>query len=138
MLHLRSAQLPWEVIESIGIDPVSQYHDEDEFFLNSVSRTDISGTYIFEVPANTSKQQSKWAETRRNALRFSRKEMLKQVKPLGYNILLVESWHLTVTKRLKVTRIEITYKCRPANALDELVSSHTAPPFSEILTMPRV
>ncbi|KAE9410820.1 hypothetical protein BT96DRAFT_930798 [Gymnopus androsaceus JB14] len=115
LFKLRPKESPWEVVERKAVDPVSMYPEDEE-----------AGTYVFELPNDKSEADV------RNAIVIARQQLLKEVAKKGFNILLSESWNLTIYRRGKHYRIEVRYCGRPAHTLGKLPSIHP-PPFMEVL-----
>ncbi|GLB36372.1 hypothetical protein LshimejAT787_0306600 [Lyophyllum shimeji] len=125
----RVLETPWEVVDSRAVDPVPMYYEDEDLDIAVVGETDTRGTYVFEVkPGRTPPDL-------RRAVEFARQQLLHEVIKNGYNILLLESWQLTVYRRGKDHRIEVQYNGRPARALGKL-PGRRPPPFMGVLEAP--
>ncbi|KAJ3793627.1 hypothetical protein GGU11DRAFT_691432 [Lentinula aff. detonsa] len=122
----RPKESPWEVVERKTVDPVRMYGDE-ELHIARVNDVDICGTYVFDV-----KKHGQSDADVRNAVVIARQQLLREITTKGFNILLTESWNLTVYRQVKHRRIEVRYCGRPAHATGKLPSIH-APPFMDVL-----
>ncbi|KAJ3815028.1 hypothetical protein F5876DRAFT_72408 [Lentinula aff. lateritia] len=123
---LRRKESPWEVAERKLVDPVLMY-EEEELDLDVVNPTDICGTYVFDV-----KKHDQSEADLRNAVVIARQQLLQEIATKGLNVLLTESWNLTVYRQGKRRRIEVRYSGRPAHACGKLPLIHP-PPFMELL-----
>ncbi|KAK0246003.1 hypothetical protein EDD85DRAFT_1017016 [Armillaria nabsnona] len=122
----RHWETPWEVVDSKAVKPVYMYYDdEDSLDIVAVSDADTRGTYVFEVNHLT-------RTALRNAVTFSRQQLIHQVAKKGFNVLVLESWRLTVFRRGKSHRVEVMYSGRPAEALGKLPHL-PPPPFMDVL-----
>ncbi|KAJ7706429.1 hypothetical protein B0H17DRAFT_1002123 [Mycena rosella] len=129
LFNFRRKEVPWEVVDSKAIEPVSMYYDEDKgayLDIVSVGDADTCGTYVFHV------EQLKNAEDLRNAVVFAREQLLQNIGKKGFNVLLSESWNLTIYRRGKRHRVEVEYNGRPARVLGDLPTLRP-PPFMQVL-----
>lgn len=128
MFKFRRREIPWEVVDSKAVDPVPLYYEyeDDDLDIVTVGKADTRGTYVFE--GNRSKKNI----DPRDAVVFAQQQLLKEAAKKGFNILLFESWQLTVYRRGKQQRIEVQYSGRPAHALGELPTGRS-PPFMGVL-----
>ncbi|KAJ7492854.1 hypothetical protein FB451DRAFT_552935 [Mycena latifolia] len=127
LFNFRRKEVPWEVVDSKAIEPVPMYYDEDkELDIVSVGEADTCGTYVFHVG------QLKNAGDLRNAVVFARQQLLREIGKKGFNVLLSESWNLTIYRRGKRHRVEVAYNGRPARVLGDLPQLRP-PPFMQIL-----
>jgi len=127
LFHFRRKEVPWEVVDSKAIEPVSNYYDEDkELDIVSVGQADTCGTYVFHV------EQLNNVATLRNAVVFAREQVLKTVAKKGFNVLLSESWNLTIYRRGKRHRVQVEYNGRPAHITGDLPALRP-PPFMQVL-----
>ncbi|KAJ3546990.1 hypothetical protein NMY22_g1834 [Coprinellus aureogranulatus] len=124
---LRRKEVPWEVVDNKFVDPSPTYYGDEELDLEAVSKTDIKGTYVFDM-----KHGYAGIQDLQKALTFSRKQLMGEATRRGYNVLLVESWQLTIFQKAKQRRVEIRYSGRPARCIGEAPSAQT-PPFIGIL-----
>lgn len=92
----------------------------------SVGEVDTCGTYVFHV------EQLKNAADLRNAVVFARQQLLKEVGKKGFNVLLSESWDLTIYRRGKRHRVQVNYSGRPAR-IDGDLPALRPPPFMQVL-----
>ncbi|KAJ7107669.1 hypothetical protein C8R43DRAFT_1044942 [Mycena crocata] len=123
----RRKEVPWEVVDSKTIEPVPMYYDEDEELdIASVGEADTCGTYVFHVG------QLKNTADLRNAVVFARQQLLQEVEKKGFNVLLSESWNLTIYRRGKRHRVQVEYHGRPARIVGHLPALRP-PPFMQVL-----
>jgi len=108
------------------VDPVPMFDEDEELDLDSLNDCDIAGTYVFELPHDKNEADV------RNAIVIARQQLLQEVAKKGFNVLLLESWDMTIYRRGKDHRIEVRYCGRPAHASGKLPSLHP-PPFIEVL-----
>ncbi|KIY45341.1 hypothetical protein FISHEDRAFT_49449 [Fistulina hepatica ATCC 64428] len=99
---------PWEVVTQASVRPVPMFYDDEDLDIVASSDADTVGTYVFEV------RHVEQPTSLQNAVVFARQQLLQEVAKKGYNILLVESWSLTLHRRGKQHRIEVQYTGRPA------------------------
>ncbi|KAJ6519590.1 hypothetical protein C8R45DRAFT_1204736 [Mycena sanguinolenta] len=125
LFHFRRKEVPWEVVDSKAIEPVHMY-DEEDFDVASVGEVDTCGTYFFQVG------QLKDATDLKNAVVFARQQLLTEVGKRGFNVLLSESWDLTLYRRGKRHRVQVNYGGRPARVVGKLPSLRP-PPFMQVL-----
>ncbi|KAJ7431789.1 hypothetical protein B0H11DRAFT_1870975 [Mycena galericulata] len=127
LFNFRRKEVPWEVVDSKAIEPVSNYYDENkDLDIVSVGEADTCGTYVFHV------EQLKNVSDLRNAVVFARQQLLQTVAKRGFNVLLSESWNLTVYRRGKRHRIQVEYSGRPARVVGEIPTLRP-PPFMQVL-----
>ncbi|KIK71270.1 hypothetical protein GYMLUDRAFT_324493 [Collybiopsis luxurians FD-317 M1] len=124
---LRPKESPWEVVERKAVDPVPMFHEDEDLDLDTVNDCDICGNYVFDVKLHAKNQADI-----RNAVIIARQQLLQEVAKKGFNVLLIESWSLTVHRRGKHHRIEVGYSGRPAHASGKLPPIQP-PPFMEVL-----
>ncbi|KAJ7102163.1 hypothetical protein B0H15DRAFT_768417 [Mycena belliarum] len=117
LFRFRRKELPWEVVDSKAIEPLD---------IVSVGEADTCGTYVFHV------EQLRNAESLRDAVVFARQQLLREVGKRGFNVLLSESWSLTIYRRGKRHRVEVGYNGRPAHVLGDLPPLRP-PPFMQVL-----
>ncbi|KAF9036460.1 hypothetical protein BDZ89DRAFT_1011338 [Hymenopellis radicata] len=122
----RQWEAPWEVVDSKTVSPVCMYYDdEDTLDIVAVSDTDTRGTYVFDV-----KNLNRTAL--RNAVVFSRQQLIQEIEKKDFNILMLESWRLTIFRRGKSHRVEVQYAGKGAQALGKLPHL-PPPPFMDVL-----
>ncbi|KAJ7751935.1 hypothetical protein DFH07DRAFT_524414 [Mycena maculata] len=120
-------EVPWEVVDSKAIEPVSNYYDEDkDLDIVSVGEADTCGKYLFHV------EQLNNAADLPNTVVFARQQLLQEVGKKGFNVLLSESWNLTIYRRGKRYRVEVEYNGRPARIVGDLPALRP-PPFMQVL-----
>ncbi|KAF5337094.1 hypothetical protein D9611_003248 [Ephemerocybe angulata] len=127
IFRLRRKEAPWEVVENKFVDPSPTYYGDEELDLDEISKTDIKGTYVFDLKAGYAGIQDL-----QKAVTFSRQQLLREASRRGYNVLTVESWQLTIFQRAKQRRVEVRYCGRPARCVGDAPSAQT-PPFIGIL-----
>ncbi|KAJ7071251.1 hypothetical protein C8F01DRAFT_424744 [Mycena amicta] len=126
LFKLRRKEVPWEVVDNKAVEPVPNYYDEDkDLDIVSIGET-ASGTYVFHV-----KQLSDAAELR-NAVVFARQSLMQEIAKRGYNVLLSESWNMTLYRRGKRHRVQVNYSGRPARIEGDLPPLRP-PPFMQVL-----
>ncbi|KIK02303.1 hypothetical protein K443DRAFT_131892 [Laccaria amethystina LaAM-08-1] len=126
MFNFRRKETPWEVVDSKSVDPIPTYYEDEDLDVVAMGERDIHGTFTFNVAyAERSKDL-------RNSVMFARQQLLLEATKNGYNILLMESWQMTILRRGKHHRVEVKYAGRPARALGK-VSARRRPPFMDIL-----
>lgn len=126
-LRLRRKEAPWEVVDNKFVDPSPTYYGDEELDIDVVSKTDIKGTYVYDLKTGYAGIQDL-----QKAVTFSRQQLLREASRRGYNILLVESWQLTIFQRAKQRRVEVRYSGKPGHCNGEVPSAET-PPFIGIL-----
>jgi len=125
-IRTRRKDTPWEVVDSKAVEPVPMYYDDEDLDIVRVGETDKCGTYVFEV-----KHLPKDYHLR-NAVFFAREQLLQEAAKTDFNVLLLESWNLTLYRRGKQYRVEVRYTGRPAHALGK-IPSRRPPPFIRVL-----
>ncbi|KAJ7042479.1 hypothetical protein C8F04DRAFT_1207973 [Mycena alexandri] len=127
LFHFRRKEIPWEVVGSKAIEPVHMYYDEDkELDITSMGEANTCGTYVFHV------QQLKKVEELRNTVVFAKQQLLKEIGKKGFNVLLSESWDVTIYRRGKRHRVQVNYSGRPAHIVGDLPTLRP-PPFIQVL-----
>jgi len=132
LFHFRRKEIPWEVVDSKAIEPVATgmyYEDDKGLDMVSVSEVDTCGTYVFHL------DRLKNAADLRNAVVFARQQLLQEVAKKGFNVLLSESWDLTIFRRGKRHRVQVNYNGRPACIVGDLPPLRP-PPFMQVLQDP--
>jgi len=124
-LKFRRKEIPWEVVDSHAVEPVPMYYDDEDLDIVSVGDADTCGTYVFDVKRVGNPDL-------RHAVVFARQQLLDEVSKKGYNVLLLESWKLTVLRRGKQNRIQVEYNGRPATAIGKIPAPRQ-PPFMQVL-----
>ncbi|KAF8168334.1 hypothetical protein B0H34DRAFT_56242 [Crassisporium funariophilum] len=125
-MFFRRKETPWEVVDSRSVDPVPMYYDEEDLEVVAIKDSNIRRTYVLQVKTDTRQSQDL-----PHAVMFAREQLLQEAKKNGYNILLLESWRVTVLRKAKLHRIEVEYSGRPARTLSQVKSRR--PPFMDIL-----
>ncbi|KAJ7293346.1 hypothetical protein C8J57DRAFT_1042995 [Mycena rebaudengoi] len=127
LFNFRRKEIPWEVVDSKTVEPVPVYYDQDkELDVVSVGEADMCGTYVFEV------EQLKNAAELQKLVTFARQQLFQVVSKKGFNILLLESWSLTIYRRGKRHRVQVEYNGRPARIVGDLPPLRP-PPFMQVL-----
>jgi len=128
MFNFRRRETPWEVVDSKAVEPVPLYYEleDDDLDIVALGEVDTRGTYVFEG------NHTKKCIDPRDAVVFAQQQLLKETAKKGFNVLLLESWQLTVFRRGKQQRIEVQYSARPARALGKLPKQRS-PPFMGVL-----
>jgi len=125
-IRTRRKETPWEVVDSKAVEPVPMYYDDEDLDIVHVGETDTCGTYVFEVKHLPQDAQL------RHAVFFAREQLLQEAGKKNFNVLLLESWNLTLYRRGKQYRVEVKYNGRPAHALGK-IPSRRPPPFIRVL-----
>ncbi|KAF8971574.1 hypothetical protein BDZ97DRAFT_1914038 [Flammula alnicola] len=128
MKFFRRKETPWEVVDSRSVDPVPMYYEDEDLDIVTVNENNIRRKYVLDVNRDMSKQLSSELP---KAVAFAREQLLEEIKRSGYNILLLESWRVTVLRKAKLHRVEVEYSGRPALALNEVKTRH--PPYMAVL-----
>ncbi|KAK7463823.1 hypothetical protein VKT23_005760 [Stygiomarasmius scandens] len=128
MFKFRRKESAWEVVDTKDIEPIYMYpeFEDEDMDVETMSDTDTRGTYVFDV-----KHKASHAALQ-NAIVFAQQQLLKEVAKRGYNILLIESWRLTIYRRGKYHRLEVEYCGRPACILGK-IPVIKPPPYMEVL-----
>ncbi|KAF8898352.1 hypothetical protein BD779DRAFT_1483476 [Infundibulicybe gibba] len=126
LFNFRRTETPWEVVDSKAIEPVPMYYDDDDLDIVAIGETDTRGTYTFDV-----KHRSSQRRECQEAVIFSRQQLMQEILKKGYNTLLVESWRITLFRRVKHYRVEVQYNGRPARVMGKLPTQR--PPFMAVL-----
>ncbi|TFK23123.1 hypothetical protein FA15DRAFT_594843 [Coprinopsis marcescibilis] len=122
----RRKDAPWEVVDNKFVDPVPTYHGSSALDIADISQTDIKGTYIFDLNQKDGRGYRGTHDLLR-AVDFSRQQLLSEAEKKGFNVLLIESWQLTIFRRAKQHRIEVRYNGRPALCVGTVPSRTHAP-----------
>jgi len=123
LFNFRRKEVPWEVVDNSIVEPVSMVNESEDLYISRIGENNTVGTYVFDI---------RGTQDFRRALAFSRKLLLQEMAKRGFNILLVESWRLTILRKGRHHRVEIRYGGRPARAFGK-VPYKTLPPFINIL-----
>ncbi|KJA25949.1 hypothetical protein HYPSUDRAFT_36793 [Hypholoma sublateritium FD-334 SS-4] len=123
----RRKETPWEVVESHSVDPVPMYYDDEDLDLIFAKDSNVRRKVVLDVPKGKALR-----EELQKAVVFARERLLEEIKQNGYNVLLLESWNITVLRRAKLHRVEVEYSGRPAIAINPL--KERSPPFMEVLS----
>jgi len=128
MFNFRRRETPWEVVDSKAVEPVPLYYEyeDDDLDIVTVGEANTRRTYVFDV--NSSKKNIDLRDT----VVFAQQQLLQETIKKGFNILLFESWQLTIYRRGKQRRIEVQYSARPGVALGKL-PTRRSPPFVSVL-----
>ncbi|KAL0950892.1 hypothetical protein HGRIS_007651 [Hohenbuehelia grisea] len=126
LFKFRRREIPWEVVDSKSVEPVPMYYEDEDLDIVSVGQADTCGTYVFDVKHLTRGNELS------NSVLFARQQLLARISKHGFNLLLLESWRLTVLRRGKHYRVEVRYRGRPARALGKL-PARRPPPFMAVL-----
>ncbi|EAU93338.2 hypothetical protein CC1G_08651 [Coprinopsis cinerea okayama7 len=105
-LRFRRKELPWEVVDNKFVDPVPTYSSYDELQIDSISDTELNGTYVFDINPSNGKAYRGIHDLHR-AVNFSRQQLMSEASKRGFNVLLVESWQLKILRKNKHHRIEL-------------------------------
>ncbi|KAF9535575.1 hypothetical protein CPB83DRAFT_841991 [Crepidotus variabilis] len=126
MMLFHRRETPWEVVDSRCVAPTPIYYQNEELELEAVKQADVKRKYVLDV-----RPHSKLNAELKKAVVFARDQLLSEVRKNGYNLLLLESWHLTLLRRGKLHRIEVEYTGRPARTPNQI--SPRPPPFMAVL-----
>ena len=133
-LKFRRKELPWEVVDNKFVDPVPMYLVDEDMDVVSVSPTEMRGHYLFDLSDKKKKDVGyRGTQDLTRAVRFARQELMREAANKGYNVLLIESWQLTILRRAKNHRIEVRYSGRPARCVGKPPPSSHNPPCMGIL-----
>jgi len=119
-------EIPWEVVDNKAVDPVPICFEDSALELAVVKQSPIRRKYVLEVKPNLSLDPDV-----QRAVIFAQKQLLDEIEQNGYNVLLSESWQVTLLRRGKLYRIEVEYSGRPARATNP--GSRRLPPYMAIL-----
>lgn len=101
--------------------------DEDDYDMVRVRHSDLTRSYLFEgldrMPSG-----GRLA----SAVHFAKQRFLDEVAQKEYNLLLAESWKVTLLRKGDVYRIEVQYTARPAHVVG-IVPPPRPPPFLGVL-----
>ncbi|KAH9487153.1 hypothetical protein JR316_0001222 [Psilocybe cubensis] len=122
----RRKEIAWEVVDSKSIQPVPMFYEDEDLEVVSIKETNVRRTYVLDV-----KRDARESNQLLRALMFAREQLQQEIKRNGYNVLLSESWNVTVLRKAKLHRIQVEYGGRPALALNKIPERH--PPFMAIL-----
>ncbi|KDR84758.1 hypothetical protein GALMADRAFT_131550 [Galerina marginata CBS 339.88] len=106
-MFFRRKEIPWEVVDSRSVDPVPMYYEDEDLEVILVKENNVRRTYAFEI-----KRDARESSELLKAVVFAREQLLEEIKKNGYNILLLESWRVTVLRKAKLQRIEVEYSGR--------------------------
>ncbi|OAX39003.1 hypothetical protein K503DRAFT_117343 [Rhizopogon vinicolor AM-OR11-026] len=123
----RKSEPPWEVVGCECIDPAPMIDDDDDLDILRVSDTTTCGTYIFDL-GKCSPQGLDYT----NAVLFARQQLIQVIVKHNYNVLLEESWTLTLYRKGRLHRIEVQYAGRPVYVSGK-VPPLRPPPFMAVL-----
>jgi len=102
------------------------YYDDEDLNIVSVGEADTVGTYVFDLKHIPTSPEL------RNVVFFARQQLLQVILQKGFNVLLLESWSLTLFRNGKRHRVEVQYSGRPARALGKIPALRP-PPFMAVL-----
>lgn len=129
----------WEVVDSKHVDPVGMYDEDDELELLRVSSTSLSSSCIFDVDKMNTQvgDHSGRHLDLQIVLLKTRSRLLRDIARVGYNILLLEGWSITLLRKISHIhnhpryRISVRYTGRPAYV--EVTERRPFPPFLGLL-----
>ncbi|KAI0786024.1 hypothetical protein C8Q75DRAFT_808812 [Abortiporus biennis] len=122
-MWFRRKEVPWEVVDHKSVEQVPMYDEDEEIDVVRMSDNLMSYTYMHDIHNSKDMQ---------NAIRTARYFLMQNMALKHYNILVSEGWRVTILRKGKSYRVEVTYSGRPAYAIGKL-ESHPAPPFMEVL-----
>ncbi|KAJ3508064.1 hypothetical protein NLJ89_g5958 [Agrocybe chaxingu] len=122
----RRREIPWEVVDSRSVDPVPMYYEDEDLEIAAIKDSTVRRMYAFDV-----KCEGKHRGDLHKAVIFARDQLLQEMNKNGYNILLLESWRVTILRKGKRHRVEVEYSGRPARALNKVLKRQ--PPFMAVL-----
>jgi len=122
----RRKEIPWEVVDCKTVEPVYYDNEDEGLDVVRVGDTDIRRTCVFEVKRFPKDTQL------RHAVFLAREFLLQEATTMKFNVLLLESWSLTLYRRGKQYRVAVQYSGRPAHALGKILPRQP-PPFIQIL-----
>lgn len=126
-IRFRRKELPWEVVDNKFVDPVPMYLVDEDMDVVSVSPQEMRGHYFFDLSGKNKDAGYRGSQDLTRAVSFARQELMREAAKKGYNVLLIESWQLTILRRAKSHRIEVRYSGRPARCVGNLPSSRNPP-----------
>jgi len=116
-------ETPWEVVDSKGVAPVAMYDADDDLDIVWVCDGELSRTIVYNL---------KGCHQLLTAVNFTRMRVLRDASQRGYNILLCEGWQLTLLRKGKRYRLEVSYYGRPGAVVGKLPEL-PQPPFVNML-----
>jgi len=119
-------EIPWEVVDGKTVDPVPMRFEDSELELAVIKQGHVRRKYVLEVRPNVSLDPEL-----QKAVIFAQGQLLDEIEQNGYNVLLSESWRVTLLRRGKLYRIEVEYSARPARATNP--GSRRQPPYMAVL-----
>ncbi|KAI0082233.1 hypothetical protein K474DRAFT_1655591 [Panus rudis PR-1116 ss-1] len=124
---LRRKDDPWEVVQTNDIRPTLMYDEDDAaIHVRNCSTTDQAITVLHDINDITNI---------REAICATRSQLMRRLKENGFNTLLTESWQLTIYRKRKKHRVEVTYRGRPA-CVEGGKRDNVSPPWLDILDVP--
>jgi len=119
-------EIPWEVVDNKTVDPVPIFFEDSELELAVVKQGFVRRNYVLEVKPNVALRPEL-----QKAVIFAQGQLLDEIEQNGYNVLLSESWRVTLLRRGKFYRVEVEYSGRPARATNP--GSRRQPPYIAVL-----
>jgi len=100
-------EIPWEVVDNKTVDPVPIFFEDSELELAVVKQGFVRRNYVLEVKPNVALRPEL-----QKAVIFAQGQLLDEIEQNGYNVLLSESWRVTLLRRGKFYRVEVEYSGR--------------------------
>ncbi|KAH8100549.1 hypothetical protein BXZ70DRAFT_157762 [Cristinia sonorae] len=126
MFNFRRKETPWEVVINRSVEPVAvldEFGDDEDLDVLRISNMDMRTTFAHEVGG---------IQDMRVVVHSARHQLMKTVLQHNYNTLLSEGWTITILRKGKSYKAEVTYTGRPAYVTGKL-KSRSPPPFIDVL-----
>lgn len=123
-MQLRRKEVPWEVVGSRTVEPVSMYVEDAEG-LQILRSSDVNMGCKFVHDIRSS-------EDLRTAIYSARHQLMLSILTQQYNALLSEGWRITIMRNGRKHRVEVTYIGRPAFVAGKQ-RGRPPPPFLSVL-----
>ncbi|TCD70043.1 hypothetical protein EIP91_005024 [Steccherinum ochraceum] len=123
----RRKETPWEVLGHNSVEPIALYDefDDDDLDLVRVADLQMRTTFTHEISG---------IQDMRRVIHSARHQLMQTVVKHRYNTLLSEGWTITVLRKGKIYKAEVTYTGRPAYVAGPL-KSRPPPPFMDVLEL---
>ncbi|THH27027.1 hypothetical protein EUX98_g7170 [Antrodiella citrinella] len=127
LFRFRRKETPWEVVGMKRVDPVACYDeiDDDDLDVLRICDLNMRTTFSHEIGG---------VQDMRIVVHSARHQLMQSVVRHNYNVLLSEGWTITVFRRGKSYKAEVTYTGRPAYVMGS-IKSRPPPPFMDVLEL---